>query len=199
MLYLGNIITKNKIETSSFINITENINNINYNIPTLIIGWELVKKMFPEQNILESKITENITWTFSKREKRYKYEKDIEEFNKKIIQHLNNQINYRFFNYILSSKTKQNNFIEFINKGGCYIYYNSRFIYIYNVENKITIGISINDLFYNNIDTNQFIKKLNQNNNNLIFDNFNFINKNSFFLIKDNIKIIPYLIYLQNS
>jgi hypothetical protein len=71
MKYIGNIVTKSKIEVSSFFNVTSDFNSIDTNTPTLIIGWSYVKELFPEQDILNEKINDNVLWTFSKREKRY--------------------------------------------------------------------------------------------------------------------------------
>lgn len=198
MKYIANIITNNKIEISSFFNITSNISKIDINLPTLIIGWSEVKKLYPEQNILDCKINDNLYWTFSKREKRFKYEQDLENFIKKVISELNSKINYRFFNYVLASPEKRLNFINYINNGYCSIYYNSRFLYIYNIKDNIIIGISLNDLNYININVKNFIQSLIVKNN-IICDNLKCIDENSFILIKNNVKIIAYLNYLKNS
>jgi hypothetical protein len=198
MKYIANIVTKNKIQISEFYNVVDDINLIDNSLPTLIIGWATVKDIFPNQNILFKNITDNIEWTFSKREKRYQYEKDINMFIKKTICFLENNVNYHFFNFILSSEIKRNNFIKYVQKGNCSIYYNSKFLYIYNCIDKITIGISLRDLFYIGINIKNFIIDLNKNNN-IIINNIDFIDNNALFLIKDNTKSIAYLNYLKNS
>lgn len=198
MEYIANIVTKNKIQISEFYNVVADINLIDNSLPTLIIGWSIVKDIFPNQNILFKNITDNIEWTFSKREKRYQYEKDINMFIKKTICFLENNVNYHFFNFILSSERKRNNFIKYVQKGNCSIYYNSKFLYIYNCIDKITIGISLRDLFYIGINIKNFIIDLNKNNN-IIINNIDFIDNDALFLIKDNTKSIAYLNYLKNS
>ncbi len=198
MKYIANIVTKNKIQISEFYNVVDDINLIDNSLPTLIIGWGIVKDIFPNQNILFKNITDNIEWTFSKREKRYQYEKDINMFIKKTICFLENNVNYHFFNFILSSEIKRNNFIKYVQKGNCSIYYNSKFLYIYNCIDKITIGISLRDLFYIGINIKNFIIDLNKNNN-IIINNIDFIDNDALFLIKDNTKSIAYLNYLKNS
>ena len=65
-------------------------NDIDKTVPTLIVGWKEVKKLFPTQDILISYIDDNTTWTFSKREKRFQYEKDIKLFIDNIIKKLTN-------------------------------------------------------------------------------------------------------------
>jgi hypothetical protein len=199
MRYIGNIITKSKIEVSSFFNVSSDIKNVDTSIPTLIIGWGEVKKIFPEQNILNTKITDTISWTFSKREKRYRYEIDLDLFIKDIIKKINDDANYKFFNYIISAHEKRECFLSYIKNGGNSIYYNSRFLYIYNDKDKVTIGISLNDLLYVGIDVKKFISSLNENSNNIMCDNLKCIDTESYSLIKDNVKVIAYLNYLKNS
>jgi hypothetical protein len=63
----------------------------------------------------------------------------------------------------------------------------------------MTIGISIRDLLYIGINIKHFIKQMNQHKNNMIVDNLNFIDNQSFSFIKDNIKAAAYLYYLKNS
>lgn len=199
MEYIANIVTKNKIEVSSFFNVTSSFTDIDINIPTLIVGWNDVKQLFPKQDILNPKINENITWTFSKREKRYQYEKDLTFFIDKVVRGIDNKIKYRFFNYALSPQNRRDNFIEYVQTGDCSIYYNTRFLYVYNIKDKITIGISLVDLSYIGINIKDFILTLNKYNNNIICENLKCITSDSYSLIKDNTKIIAYLNYLRNS
>lgn len=199
MKYIGNILTSSKLDISPFFNLTDDLNLIDSSIPTLIVGWDEMKKNFPEQNILNKKITENITWTFSKRERRYQYENDIQKFIINTIDNVNDKCNYHFFNYIIASNERKGNFLNYIKENTCSVYYNSNFIYIYIIKDSITIGISLKDLSYIGINVNDFISSINLNKNNIICNNINDIGNKSLFLIKDNIKIIPYLNYLKNS
>lgn len=198
MKYIANIVTNQKIDVGLFFNIVSDITLIDNSIPTLIIGWDNVKNMFPDQNILCSHISDDISWTFSKREKRYKYENDLKCFIENVINNINNKANYRFFNYIVSTDKKQKDFLSYVNKGNCSIYHNSKFLYIYNFIDEITIGISLKDLSYIGINIKDFIKSLNKNNNNVIFDNLNFIDDKSFNIVRDNVKISAYLYYLKH-
>lgn len=60
--------------------------------PTLIIGWDLVKKIYPNVNILNKNISKNVYWTFSSTEKLSDHILDINNFK------TNTVINY-FFKY----------------------------------------------------------------------------------------------------
>ena len=198
MKHIANIVTTYKLDVSEFFNVVKDYNDIDKTVPTLIVGWKEVKKLFPSQDILISYIDDNTTWTFSKREKRFQYEKDIKLFIDNIIKNLNNNVNYKFFNYILYSKKKQETFIEYVKKGNCSLYHNSRFLYIYNHIDKVTLGVSLNDLKFININVGKFIKELVSNNNNIICDSLKYFDTQSLSLIKDNIKVLPYLNYLKN-
>lgn len=199
MGYIANIVTKSKLETSAFFNVTSDFNTIDTSIPTLIIGWSEVKEIFPNQNILNTKIDDTISWTFSKREKRFQYEKDVDAFINKVVSALNDKIKYRFFNFLLATQDKRASFISYVQTGNCSIYYNSRFLYVYNINDSFTIGVSLTDLEYIGINTADFIRTLTLNNNNIICDNLKCVDSNSYNLIKDNTKIIAYLNYLRNS
>ena len=198
MDYIGNIITNSNIEITKFFNVTSDIKSVDISKPTLIIGWDNVKQIYPEQNILNNKISENILWTFSKREKRYQYEKDLKNFIENVMKGLNDKINYRFFNYILAPETRRENFIDYIKNSKSSIYYNSKFLYVYNADDSITIGVSLKDLFYIGINPKFLIDIFNKNNV-IICNNIKDIGDDSFFLVKDNIKIIAYLNYLKNK
>lgn len=199
MKYLANIVTKSKVDVSPFFNVISDINSIDINIPTLIVGWKEVKSLYPEQDILEKQITPTISWTFSKREKRYRFEEDIVIFVDNIIKNLDKLINYRFFNYILSTEEKRKCFMEYIRNNQCSMYHNANFLYIYNPSDKITIGVSLKDLRYIGINTKDLIDTFVQQNKHIISNNIDFTDSQSFSIIKDNIKVIPYLNYLKNS
>lgn len=198
MKYIANIVTKHKVDAIDFFNVTSDFSSVDTTLPTLIVGWKEVKELFPEQDILESDITSNICWTFSKKEKRYKFEKDLVAFIEKAIKTIDTKVNYRFFNYILASQEKRNAFVSYLHKGGCSIYHNSRFLYIYNPKQQMTLGVSLQDLRYVGIKIPKFISLLNVLDNNIITDNINFLSQESLILIKDNIKAVPYLNYLKN-
>lgn len=64
--------------------------NVISKLPTLIVGWDIVKKNFGEVSILSKMITPatedgygGIFWTFSKSEKRGIYEENVKEFKER--------------------------------------------------------------------------------------------------------------------
>lgn len=51
-----------------------------FDIPTLVVGWNSVKDKFPHQNIIDRKITDNLFWSFSKSEDSKDFFNQIENF-----------------------------------------------------------------------------------------------------------------------
>lgn len=184
---------------NEFFNVTEDLNAVDLSLPTLIVGWELTKSYFPEQNILNTKIDSKLFWTFSKREKRSQFERDFGDYVKFAMKNMGENVNYHFFNYIIAPQNKQESFINYLNKGGNYCYYNSRFLYIYNPNDKMTFGISLVDLHYVGIYPKDFIKTVSCDGKNFMTGNLNFLSQDSFNLLKDNVKSAAYLYFLRNS
>ena len=72
-MYIGRIITKNKnINTLDFVDVTKNVGSIDNFTPTLIIGKKKAEEIYGKENIkvLDKKITNNVSWTFDKVERR---------------------------------------------------------------------------------------------------------------------------------
>ena len=47
MQYIANIITTERLDISSFFNISSMIDSVDLSLPTLIIGWSKVKELYP--------------------------------------------------------------------------------------------------------------------------------------------------------
>lgn len=196
MKYISNIITKTNLDLGDYINVNKNIENINTNIPTLIIGWENTKKIFPNANILNKHISDTISWTFSNREKRQEYEPDLNKFLKLSFERLDKDVKYIYFNVLTNKLSKIKGLIGYINSQTTkVIYVSDKNIYIY--DGKQVIGISLSDLEYYGFKRDRIIKFVSKNVNNKVITNDNFINWKIKRIIGDNNKLIPYLYSLK--
>lgn len=184
----------------NFINVTSDINEVDFNIPTLIVGWKFYRNLFPEHktSILNKKINDNLEWTFTRIEKRVDYEKDINKFIKNVFINLSNKLPYFFIDIL---KLKEKNTIKLYKllssheEKHIYICNNS-FIYLY-VNHKV-IGLDLEDFKYiNKLD--DLHKVIRNNSNNKIFYNENFLPLELKKLFYNNKIIIPYLHFLNKK
>src|ERR1035441_5178423 len=99
-MFLGNIISEQPVKQNGLFFITNNLENVNREIPTLVIGWDFSKRIFngSKLSILDKKIDKNISWTFTKKEKRVDYEKDLKFFMKNSLLSAENRFKYQYVN-----------------------------------------------------------------------------------------------------
>jgi hypothetical protein len=196
MKYIANIITKSKLDVSDYINVVNDIDGVDLQIPTLIVGWSKVKEFYPDADILVKQINETVCWTYSNREKRQEYEPDLAKFIKNVFENLESRIKYTFFNVLTSKLSKVKGLINYINSPITkFIYISDKSIYIY--DNKQVIGVSLSDLEYYGIHREKILDFIKRNPKNRLILNDNFLSWKLKRIIGDNGKIIPYLYSLR--
>jgi hypothetical protein len=191
--FIGTIVTNEENITND-----QNFNILKYSdykktneIPTLLIGWSLVKEIFPHSSILNKKIEENIYWTFSPSEKRKIFEDDLKSFIEKSYNDYVKNIEYFNLDPVIY---KIENIDELKKKvltfNNCFTYlYSNKILYFY-FDNKI-ISVDTDFLDFIGFDKENFI--------NFVKDNFN-VYQNEEKKYKNEIKYLgtkylPYLIH----
>lgn len=199
-MFLGNIVSEQPIIQNGLFYNTNTLEDIDRNIPTLIIGWDFSKRLFINKklSILDKNIGRNTSWTFSRKEKRIDYEKDLKFFVKNTLIIAEKSVNYKYINVLTENYTTIKNIIKkLISDEYCsiYIYKNS---FIYACFSDVIIGVDLNIIDYLQIERRKVYKLLYSNGNDVIF-NDDFLPND----IKENIdnkqKIIPYLYKIQND
>jgi hypothetical protein len=197
-MYIGRIISnKENIDTLDFVDVTKNIGSIDNFIPTLIIGKKKAEEIYGKENIkvLDKKITNNVSWTFDKVERRNEYERDLKAFNDSLIKTIKKNIKYEFFNIYIEPISRIKKLISFIKSPKIkYIYIFNDHIYMY--YNNIVYGISLSNIQYLGINKNRILRLLNSNSSNIIVENHDFLSKKMRQIIKEDKILIPYLYFL---
>jgi hypothetical protein len=192
MKYIANIITKSKIDVGEYIKVTKDITEVDLNIPTLIVGWAVVKEFYPNANILDKHITDTISWTYSNREKRQEYEPDLAKFIKNAFEKLSTSVSYTFFNILTSRLNRVKSLINYINSDKTkVIYLSDKNGYLY--DGKQVIGISLSDLDYIGIKRDKILKLITKQHKNIIVFNDTFLSWKIKRVIDGNDKVIPFL------
>jgi len=199
-MYIGNIVTDNIIKDNDF-KVCTSIDLIDETLPTLIIGWKLVKEMYGDNvSILHKKINQRTYWTFNKRERKIDFENDLELFKDFCIESFGENIPYVYFDILYGKKNinyrilrkllSLKNPITYIDDNGM--------VYIYS-EN-IIFGIDLNILDFFKGKKDKVIKKLKNIKNN-VFANNEIFNSNGDLLIKvkNKKRLIPYITNILNN
>lgn len=194
MKYIANILTDKKFTDSELYNVVSSKDKLIGDIPTLIIGWGYTKKMYPEANILNWKINDNIFWTYGKREKRNKYEENVEKFKKASINKFIKSVKYQYYNLLTISEEEKKYIISLLCRDcKTHIYINCDMVYIFDDENNIVIGFSLRDIDYINSSRKKMFNIILRNKNNNIIDIKDTLSYDMKISLNDCKYVIPYL------
>ena len=163
MKFLGNIITDSKFDGNGLYNVVHSIDDCIDDIPILIIGWNKVKSIYPDADILEWEIKDNVYWTFGKRERNWRYEDDVERFKKLCLEYVVKDIRYSFFNILTANNEEKYIFTAWITEPNHkkYVYLKNNMAYIYIEGKNIVYGISLRDIDYEAGNHEKFMRMLN--------------------------------------
>jgi hypothetical protein len=194
MKYIANILTDKNFTDSELYNVVSSKDKLIGDIPTLIIGWGYTKKMYPEANILDWKINDNIFWTYGKREKRNKYEENIDKFKKLSINKFIKSVKYQYYNLLTISEEEKKYIISLLCRDcKTYIYINCDMVYIFDDENNIVIGFSLRDIDYINNSRKKMFNIILRNKNNNIIDIKDTLSYDMKISLNECKYVIPYL------
>jgi hypothetical protein len=156
---VANIVSTNKISVSDEFNVVSSLDNIIQGIPTLIVGFDVVNKKFPDFNILSKQLGPNLFWTFKRTEKRDKFEEDLtwfmaysyQEFVKDLKYVFVDPIQYELFSIkkILKKMNSLKNPVSFSN---------GRMVYVYG--DNYTFGIDLKLMKFVGINPDKIISKI---------------------------------------
>ena len=195
MRFLANILTSEPFEGTELYNIVSDPSKLVQDIPTLIIGWETVKVMFPEASIIEWKITDGFYWTYGKYERRDRYEANIKKFQDFVLKNLIETVEYVFYDVIYEDEKRFEGFIGLL-KNNCKktVYTSNNMLYIYIDGLKKVFGLSLRDCYY--IDTTykkKIFAAIYDNPTVKYLKNNDEVSKDVRYKIKDRAYILPYL------
>lgn len=191
MCKIANIITTDYFENNELYNVVKNIDSIIPNIPTLIIGWDLTKSLFPDASILEWKINDSFYWTFAKRKRRNRFENDILKFKEIAIDTILKKVNYQFMDVLTMENIEKKDFFLLLKDESSKIsILKDDMIFILYLKTNTIYGISLKDIDYKGNNRKIFLKQLYSNKSIKIIDNitlpYDIMQK-----IKDNLYILP--------
>lgn len=192
-MILGNIVSTTKINVSDDFNVVKSMDEIIHGLPTLIIGFDIAVKSYPNLDVISRKADENVYWTFKRTEKRDIFEEDMYNFTHLCYYSLVSDITYYFIDPLSLSKRSIKKIIRKIKLfNNPIIYRNDDMVYIYG--EKLIFGLDLSLLEFVGLKKERVLSKLSKINQVLLGDNQIFIEyKKRVENLDNQVKFIPYL------
>ena len=200
MFYLGNILTGGKVSNADFLNVVNKESELKPGIPTLIVGWERTLALYPDVSILDWKINEDTYWTYGNRERRDRYENDVNRFRRLLIERATKEVNYKFFNVLTKGKTdKRTLFEQITDNADKYVMLSKDMAFLYVPGSGVTIGISLEQVDYEGGDRKKFLGAIYGNPHNKVIKEKDVVSDEMRKLVQGDRYVIPYLASLSQE
>lgn len=196
MCYLANVLSDSKafFKGNVLYNVVKTKEELIPNIPTLIVGWDKVKELYPDASILDWKINDLTYWTYGRRVKRDKFEEDVDKFKKLVFDKVSKEVKYDFFSVLTSTKEEKKVVFDFIKSDGeKYVLLKQNMLYIYSKVSDRTIGINLADIEYEGGNKSKLLSNIFNNPNITVVKEQDYISSDTRELINNKKYIIPYL------
>ena len=195
MKYIANILTDEPFSEAELYNVVQDRDSLVPDIPTLIVGWEKTKELYPDASIIEWKVDENVYWTYGKYERRDKYEANVNKFQDLAFKKYVDSVNYVFYDVILEGEDRFMKFIELLlSNVQKTVYVTGDMMYIYIDYTRKVVGVSLRDCDYIDETYKKRIFSAMYNNPSVILlKNNDAISKEVRFKTRGRAYILPYL------
>lgn len=193
MRYIANIVSESLLNVPDEFNIVNSIDNIIPDLPTLIIGWDIIKSLYPDTDIQSKQINDNIFWTFRKRERRDIHEADLSNFIQYSYEYMVKDVQYIYIDIVHFNINKIRKIIDKIKQSDKIISYQSpKMVYIC-LENLI-FGVDLRIYNYLGLNIDKLITKIKHISIDFLTDDNIFIGYKAYIeRLNNQIKYIPYL------
>jgi hypothetical protein len=198
-MVVANIVSANNLNVSCDFNVVKSLDDTIQGLPTLIVGWDYIKKKYPDYDIINRKISNNLYWTFKKTERRELHEEDIYNFIENSYKNLILNLEYIFVDPILFNRKSIIKILrKILENDGVIAYYHDKMIYIYC--DKYIFGIDLSLLEFIGLNIDKIIIKIKGISKVfLLKDNIFIEYKNRIENLGNQVKYIPYLYSLENG
>lgn len=198
-MFIGNIVTKSIIKSHDKFNVVDSLDKIIESLPTLIIGWELVKEINPDADFCDRRLSDTIKWTFTLTEKRNLYEEDLYYFIEECHNNLISKVTYKYIDFILMNDDDlADTFKNIKNSEKNIAFKNDNMIYIYS--SNYLFGIDLNIISFVGRNSDKLINYLKTFINVFLVDSNILIEYKGYMdMLNNQVKYIPYLYSIENE
>jgi hypothetical protein len=156
---IANIVTNNKINVSEDFNVVKSMDEIIHGLPTLIVSFSYVNKHYPDFDVMEMHIQDNLYWTCTSSEGRDKFREDVFHFVYMVYKDLFEKVSYVFVDPIqYKSKALLKITRKILSSENKITYIHGKMIYIFT--DNIIFGVDLNLLEYIGLDFGKIKSKI---------------------------------------
>jgi len=196
---VANIVSTSNVKVSDEFNVVKAMGEIIHNLPTLIVGYDYVDRHYPNFDITNIKLGENLYWTFKRTERRDKFEEDLEWFKTKVFVDLTKQVNYVFVDPIQQKTRVLWKIIRKIaNLKHKITYIQGEMVYVYG--DNLIFGIDLKLLRFMSMNIDKIKDKIKQISDVFLDDDKILIEyKKNVGKLGEQVKYIPFLYSIRNN
>lgn len=193
---VANIISKNPVKVPEEFNVVESMDEIIHGLPTLIVGFDYVNKHYPDFDITEYKVSENLYWIFKKTEKRDKHEEGLTWFIKKVYSEMMSDVKYIFVDAIQYGKKPISKIIrKILSIEKKYFYFDGNMLFIYG-DNYI-FGVDFVQLKYIGVNVESLKEQIKKRKKFFICNDSKYLS--TIKSLENEPHKIPFMFYLRNE
>jgi hypothetical protein len=198
-MFVGNIVTHSNINVEKYFNVVNSLDKIIDGLPTLIIGWDIVKNIEPNADFINKKLSDNIFWTFKKSERRDIFGDDLYNFTEYSYKLLITNIKYTFIDLIQFSKSEVKDIFKYIKNSKKvigYLYNNMVYLFI----EKTVYGLDLNLLKYMDYNLDETLLKI-KTYCSVFLDNKDILieYKDVIDMLNNEVKYVPFLYSIEHG
>ena len=197
-MFVGNIVTHSNINIDKYFKVVNSLDDIIVGLPTLIVGWDIVKSIDPNTDFIEKKLSENIFWTFKKTERRDIFEDDLYNFTEHCYSLLIKDIDYKFIDLIQLNLNELKDTFRLIKKSENVIgYLYDKMLYIF--VGKTIYGLDLTLLKYMDYNTEDVLCKI-KSYCSTFLDNKEILieYKDVIDMLNNEVKYVPFLYFMEH-
>ena len=198
-MFVGNIVTQSKVNIDKYFNVVETMDAIIHGLPTLIVGWDIVKTIEPEVDFITRKLSDNIFWTFKKTELRDIFENDLYDFIHHSYNLLIKDLDYKFIDLIQLSEQELKTTFKEIKKSTKVIgYIHENMLYIYT--DNIVYGLDLKLVTYLEYNLSDILNKI-KSYCSVFLDNDEILieYKDIIDMLNNEVKYVPFLYSIEHG
>jgi hypothetical protein len=156
---LGNIISQHDLRDYEQFNVYRTIDEVNNDLPTLVVGFTNAKKLFPDFDVENRQIDTKTFWTLSIREKREIHTEDLERFRMFCYKQITNDIIYIYIDPFNRTTKEIKKIIKRLQTTEELVAYKNNNM-IYMLSENIIFGLNLDVLDFLEINTDKLINRI---------------------------------------